>query len=127
VVLVVALLAVGLLGLLLLNTVLNQDAFTLHQLEQRTAVLTDREQALVERVAVEESPARLAARARALGMVPSSSPAFIRAADGAVVGVPAPATPAPVDAEPARARAPQPTAAQREYGTTTGTTTGARQ
>jgi hypothetical protein len=91
--LIVTLLASGLLGLLLLNTVLAQDAFVIHDLERRTAVLSDREQALKEEVAIQESPERLARRAQGLGMVPLSSPAFI-GPDG-VLGVPAPATPAP--------------------------------
>jgi hypothetical protein len=54
-------------------------------------VLTDREEALQQDVSAEASPQRLAARARALGMVPNENPAFIRVADGRVLGVPKPA------------------------------------
>ena len=51
-------------------------------------MLTDREQALEQLVAVEASPKRLSARAEALGMVRSENPAFIRLSDGKVLGKP---------------------------------------
>lgn len=94
--LVVALIVGGLLGLLMLNTALAQGAFTVQNLERESAVLTEHGQALAQQVAIESSPQRLAERAIAVGMVPSSSPAFIRAADGTVLGVPTPAE-APVE------------------------------
>lgn len=90
--LVVLVLGVGLLLLLLLNTVLAQDAFVLDDLQKRSAALADREQALAEQVAVAAAPQRLAQRARELGMVASDAPAFLRTADGAVLGSPAPAS-----------------------------------
>ena len=69
----------------------------------RSAVLTDREQALEQEVALEASPRRLAARAEALGMVRSENPAFIRLSDGRVLGKPkagvAPPPPAGPDAD----------------------------
>jgi cell division protein FtsB len=95
VVLVLSLLTAGLLALLLLNTVLAQDSFVLHALEKRTAELADEEQALQEQVAAEAAPQVLAPRARALGMVPSQNPVFLRLADGRILGVPRPAV-APV-------------------------------
>ena len=104
--LVVTLLATGLLGLLLLNTVLAQGAFVVYDLEQRTAVLSDRAHELTQQAALEGSPTRLAPRARRLGMVPSANPAFIRMADGAVLGVPEPAEAQPP--QPPRAPAPDP-------------------
>jgi hypothetical protein len=91
----------GLLALLLLNTALAQDSFALHELQRRSAALTDREQALAQQVSVQESPQELARRAIALGMVPSSNPVFLRLADGRTLGVPerAPAAPAPAPSE----------------------------
>jgi hypothetical protein len=74
----------------MLNTVLAQDAFVLQDLQRASAQLTDRQQALMQDVAAAQAPAKLAARASALGMVPSSNPAFIRLADGRVLGVPKP-------------------------------------
>ena len=42
-----------------------------------------------------ESPERLAARAREIGLVPGVNPVFLRPADGRILGVPTPArTPA---------------------------------
>lgn len=110
VLLVLGLLAGGLVSLLLLNTALAQDAFTVHDLTTRLASLSDRAQTLEQQLAVEEAPDRLAQRARALGMVPNPDPVFLRPSDGAVLGVPrpAPAPPAPQPtAGPAAKPAPQ--------------------
>jgi len=101
---VVGILAVGLLGLLLLNTVLAQDAFRLHHLQVQGHLLADQEQQLQRDVERLQSPASLAARATALGMVPGGPPAFLRLADGKVLGAAVPAAvPAPVAAAPAAA------------------------
>ena len=88
VVLIGTLLTAGLAGLLFLHTALAEDSFRLHDLKVRSAVLTDREQALEQEVALEASPRRLAARAEAMGMVRSENPAFIRLSDGRVLGRP---------------------------------------
>jgi hypothetical protein len=112
VLLVITLLVGGLVTLLLLNTALAQGAFVIHDLESQSAQLADREQALQQEVAVEASPARLAKRARQLGMVPTANPVFLRTSDGRVLGVPQPATapPRPVEHRP---RPQQPAAAQQ--------------
>lgn len=88
VLMVCGLLSGGLLALLLLNTVLAQDAFALHDLEKRAAWLDARQATLSRQVAEEAAPQRLAQRAVAMGMVPSENPAFLRAADGRVLGAP---------------------------------------
>ena len=94
---VLVLLVLGLGALLLLNTLLAQGSFALHTLDARVAELADREQALQQKVAGLAAPQRLAHRASAIGMVPSVNPAFLRASDGKVLGVPVPASaPAPV-------------------------------
>lgn len=87
------LLVAGLLSLLLINTALAQGSFTIHDLQARSDELGDREQALRQDIDVQAAPARLAARARALGMVPSQSPAFLRLSDGRLLGVAAAAKP----------------------------------
>ena len=88
VVLVGTLLVGGLVGLLVLHTALAEDSFRLHDLKTRSALLTDREQALEQQVAAAASPKTLAAKAEALGMVHSENPAFIRLSDGRVLGKP---------------------------------------
>jgi hypothetical protein len=88
VLLVGALLTAGLGGLLFLHTTIAEDSFRLHDLTARSAVLTDREQALEQEIAALAAPQRLASRARALGMVRSENPAFIRTADGQILGKP---------------------------------------
>lgn len=84
----VALLSVGLITLLLLNTALSQDSFRLSDLRQRSAQLTDDEQGLERQIADLEAPQRLAETARELGMKPSGDPLFLRAPDGRVIGDP---------------------------------------
>ncbi len=90
VVVVVALLGGGLLGLLALNTVLAQDAFRLHTLKTEGKQLAVREQVLRREVEGLRTPEALAARATAMGMVPAGPPAFLRLSDGAVIGEPVP-------------------------------------
>jgi hypothetical protein len=96
---VVVILAAGLLGLLLLNTVLAQDAFRLHALQLQGHVLADQEQSLQREVEALQSPQSLAARATAMGMVPGGPRAFLRLSDGKVLGVAVPGQ-APVVAAP---------------------------
>jgi hypothetical protein len=78
VVLVMLLLAAGLVGLLVLNTSLQQGSFDLTELEQQTAWLRDRQSELVGDVANRSEPGALARRARQLGMVPGENLVFLR-------------------------------------------------
>ena len=82
------LLTLGLLGLLLLNTVLAQGAFTVHDLQRRTAALGDEQQRLQTVVSLQGSPLVLAEKARGLGLVQVRDPAFIRTSDGRILGHP---------------------------------------
>jgi cell division protein FtsB len=103
----------GLLGLLGLNTVVAEDAFTLHDLQSRNGALTEREAELRRELAQLESPSSLAARAGALGLVPAGDPVFLRRADGAVLGNAQPVQPPVVvrpPAPPAPAKTAQPSA-----------------
>lgn len=90
VLLLVVLLGVGMLGLLYLNTSLNQDSFELSELKQETQELTDEQQELQGDIDSYSAPDALAKRARELGMVPGGAPAFLRE-DGSVLGDPEPA------------------------------------
>lgn len=77
VVLVLLLLGLGLVGLLVLNTSLQQASFDLTELERETALLRDRQAVLAEEVAVRSAPDALARRAQALGMVQGDEPVFL--------------------------------------------------
>lgn len=91
----VAVLSVGLIGVLLLNTVISQGAFRQRQLELALSTVSDDEEDLAAAVQQAESPLNVEKRARALGMVPAGSPVFLRLSDGAILGEPVPAPPAP--------------------------------
>jgi hypothetical protein len=107
--LVVVVLAVGLIGQLVLNTSLGQGAFGLHDLQSRSDDLAERQQSLEQQLARLQSPADLAERARALGMVESENPVFLDLTDGDIEGVPVPAT-APPPPPPPPTTAPPTTA-----------------
>ncbi|MFI6000200.1 hypothetical protein ACIA98_07235 [Streptomyces sp. NPDC051366] len=94
VLLVVALLAGGLISLLLLNSALNQGSFQLSRLKKETTALTDEEQALQRDVDGYSAPDALQRRAHELGLVPGGSPVFI-GPDGKVTGTAAVAEPLP--------------------------------
>lgn len=81
----------GLLGLLLLNTKINENAFELEDLRAKQAALDIQEQQLSRQLAERESPGSLAAAARRLGLVPAGTPAFVSLPDGRIVGVATPA------------------------------------
>lgn len=84
VLLIVGLLSGALVSLLLLNTVLAEDAFRLNDLQRTNTQLQQREQSLQVDVKKAESPTELAKRARALGMRPGPmTPKFADAKDPA--------------------------------------------
>jgi hypothetical protein len=82
VVLVLLLLGFGLVGLLALNTSLQQGSFELTELERETALLRDRHAVLADDVAHRSAPGVLAERARSLGMVPNEAPVFLQVDSG---------------------------------------------
>ncbi|MCU0282946.1 MAG: hypothetical protein MUD13_03475 [Candidatus Nanopelagicales bacterium] len=92
-------LALGLLGVLLLNTIISQGAFRQHELEVALILISEEEEALARAVQQAEAPIEVERRARELGMVPAAAPVFLRLSDGAILGepVPAPAATGPVD------------------------------
>ncbi|MEV0394342.1 hypothetical protein [Polymorphospora rubra] len=81
----------GVLGILVINTKINENAFRLDGLQTEQAALDVREQKLEREIAQHEAPGNLTARARQLGLVESKQPAFIRLPDGQVIGIPKPA------------------------------------
>ncbi|MDP3968651.1 MAG: hypothetical protein Q8Q02_10230 [Nocardioides sp.] len=86
--LVITLLVTGVAGLLLFNTSMQQASFAAAALETRAADASARQQALQRELELLRNPQRVAERAQTLGMVPAPSPAFLRLADGAVLGSP---------------------------------------
>jgi hypothetical protein len=92
VLLVVTLLAGGLVGLLLLNTSMQNGAFELAKLEKQAETLQSRHAELALEVEQRSTPQALAERATKLGMVPNTNPVFLRLPNGKVVGDPEPAT-----------------------------------
>ncbi|MGB7980779.1 MAG: hypothetical protein WCF36_08300, partial [Candidatus Nanopelagicales bacterium] len=89
-----AVLGVGLVAVLLLNTVISQGAFRQFDLEVKLILLAEKEEALAATVQQAETPIEVERAARKLGMVPAAAPVFLRLADGKILGEPVPA-PAP--------------------------------
>ena len=91
-VLVIAMLAAGVVGLLMFNTNMQQTSFKATALQDRVNVLTAKEQSLDLELDQLRDPQHLALAAKELGMVAPPQPAFVRLADGRVLGNPTPAT-----------------------------------
>ena len=125
-VLCMALLAVGLVSLLMMNTALASGIYQLKDLRSESGTLTDQQEQLTQVVDDLRSPRNLADRAQQMGMVPAKSMAFVRLSDGTVIGeaqpaaaeqrlnvvttaVPPPAPP-PAPANPAATAPPTPAA-----------------
>ncbi len=126
--LVSLLLVLGVAGLLYFNTSMQQASFTATSMEERAQVLDAKEQSLQMQLARLRDPQRVAVQAKRMGMVPPSSPAFIRLSDGKVLGKPAPATPEnamrvkplptrkPLDLRPSLVIAPTPVVKKHPHG-----------
>jgi hypothetical protein len=82
----------GVIGLLMFNTSMQQAAFTATTMEQQAATLSAREETLRMELDVLRDPQRVALKAQGMGMVVPATPAFLRLADGKVLGTPAAAT-----------------------------------
>jgi hypothetical protein len=106
-----AILSAGLVALLLLHTMAAQDAFRLQALQKASAALDDTEEQLAVANQQQEAPAALGARARALGMVPTGSIAYVDLHHhGKVVGVVQAAAPPPPPPAPSASPSPSPSA-----------------
>jgi cell division protein FtsB len=93
---VMLLLAAGVAVTLLLSTQAIADSYRLEQIRQENANLAEQSQQLQEDVSNSDSASSLAARAKALGMVPAGEPAhLVQNPDGSVtvVGTPEKVTP----------------------------------
>lgn len=67
----------GLLFLLILNTMLAQDAFELTHLKLESKMISDQREAIAREIDRQSSPEALARAAVALGMKPSETPTFL--------------------------------------------------
>src|SRR3954471_14810312 len=79
--LVSLLLVGGVAGLLFFNTSMQQASFTATDMEDKVSLLDAREQSLKMQLEALRDPQRVAVQAKHLGMVPPSTPAFIRLSD----------------------------------------------
>ncbi|MDO5711291.1 MAG: hypothetical protein Q4P32_06075 [Micrococcales bacterium] len=104
-------LAAGLLAVLFLNMQLAKGSYALHDLQRRSTILAEQQSQLTEHLTGVESPGVLASKATKLGMVPGSSPAFLRLPDGQVLGVPQAAPAASPTAPVSKAKSTTPSAA----------------
>lgn len=91
IVFVIAVLGVGLVGLLLLNTSLQKRAFDVSSLQRSTTAMADQQSDLERQAADLSAPETVASRAAELGMVPNANPVFLRLSDAKVLGIPIPA------------------------------------
>jgi hypothetical protein len=69
--------AAGLLLLLVINTLLAQDAFVLTHLKLEAKMVSDQREAIARQIDAQSSPEALAHAAAALGMKASESPVFL--------------------------------------------------
>ncbi|MEV4766429.1 hypothetical protein AB0J89_27755 [Micromonospora chokoriensis] len=90
--LIVVLVVGGVLGILAVNTKINENAFRLERLQQQQARLDLEKQQLDKQIAEFEAPGNLTAEARRLGLVDAGEPGYIRLPDGKTLEVPQPAT-----------------------------------
>jgi hypothetical protein len=88
VLLLTALLGIGLLSILLINTSLAQGAFVVSSLEREIQVLVEEQQRLEQDVTEAAGPVALEMAARTMGMVPTGNPAFVDLATGKILGKP---------------------------------------
>lgn len=77
-----------LLTQLMLSIVLSEGAYRITSLESQRLELDRSAQVLTESIEALRSPQHLAMNAESLGMVANSSPAYLRLADGQVLGAP---------------------------------------
>jgi len=77
---------IGMLGGLVVNTLLSQGQFEIQELQNRSIALADEHEVLAQNVARMESPEILKQKAIEIGMIPSPGSAFIDLRDGRLLG-----------------------------------------
>ena len=84
----IAFFGLGMAGLLMLNTTLQNQAFQLRTLNRQATALAYDQAAFQAQIDLLSAPAELARQASALGMRPNPRPAFLVVPSGKVVGKP---------------------------------------
>ncbi|MEV0718576.1 hypothetical protein [Asanoa sp. NPDC050611] len=80
----------GVLGILVVNTKIAENAYQIERLKETGAALDIEQQQLQQEIAKAQAPGNLTAQARKLGMVGGGDPAYIRLQDGKIIGIPKP-------------------------------------
>lgn len=93
VVVLLAVLGLGLVGLIVMSTLMQAQSFRLSELSGEAESLRIERQALERELQELQSPQSLASKAGEERMVPPATPVFLRLSDGAVIGHPVPAEP----------------------------------
>jgi len=88
----IAVTGMGMAGLLLLNTTLQNQAFASRALQRQATQLTYTEASLTDQLDRRAAPQELARRASALGMRANPYPALLKMPKGKVIGKPTPVT-----------------------------------
>jgi hypothetical protein len=89
--LVLVVVVTGVLGILVLNTKITENAFQLAHMQRQQDGLNEQEQQLDQKLADDRSPTNVAAKGRALGLVSVGQPAYLTLPNGTQIGVPQPA------------------------------------
>lgn len=87
---ILGLIAGGIIGLLVLNTAINGNAFELQDLREKQTGLDAREQRLTDELADVKAPGNLAAAADRLGLVEAEEITYLRLPDGKELKMPKP-------------------------------------
>lgn len=91
-VILLGVLGLGMVGLVMLQTTVQQQSFELRKLEAQAKALSYQEAQLQAEADRRSTPAEVARRARELGMVPNPYPVYIDVTTGEVRGVAKPVT-----------------------------------
>ncbi|MBO3737227.1 hypothetical protein [Actinoplanes flavus] len=87
---VIAVVLVGVVGILLINTKTVERSFRLDALRKEKVALDKQQQELDRQLVEKSGPGNLAAAARRLGLVPAEAPAVIWLPEGTIVRTPVP-------------------------------------
>ncbi|MFC7532708.1 hypothetical protein [Actinoplanes sp. GCM10030250] len=87
---VIAVVLIGVLGILFINTKTMEQSFRLNALRKEKAALDKQHQSLQQQLIQASNPGNLHAAARRLGLVIADAPAMIRLPDGKIVRPPTP-------------------------------------
>ncbi len=88
VVVLMAVFGLGMAGLLMLNTTLQNQAFQYRALKREATVLAYEQATLQQQIEQLSTPSELARQASALGMRPNPAPAFLVIPGGKIIGKP---------------------------------------